>query len=245
MEVFWKTIAGYNASTWTWQVALILAGMILTAALIMRPTAWMKILMKAYLILLYLWIAVVYYFIYCSERKFSNVLMVFWLLMAAIWAVDLARSYTTFERSRRYDWFAYLMLVMPFLYPAVSLLRGLSFPSMTTPVMPGSVAVFSIGLMLLFDRKVNMYLVLFLLHWSVMAMLKTRAFGIPEDFLLASVSAPALYLFFRGYYSENLHQKTKPESGYILLLLLLTCAMIAVSLTLTAVFPGAVQHLNF
>ena len=39
---------------------------------------------------------------------------------------------------------------------------SLSFPEMTSPVMPCSVVVFTIGLLLLFAQKVNMFLVLFL-----------------------------------------------------------------------------------
>ena len=79
---------------------------------------------------------------------------------------------------------------MPFIYPLVSFARGLSFPEMTSPVMPCSVVVFTIGLLLLFAHKVNMFLVLFLCHWSLIGLSKTYFFQIPEDFLLASATIP-------------------------------------------------------
>ena len=82
----------------------------------------------------------------------------FWGVMAIIWIWDAITGYTTFERTHKYDILSYVLLAMPFIYPLVSLARGLSFPEMTSPVMPCSVVVFTIGLLLLFAHKVNMFL---------------------------------------------------------------------------------------
>jgi hypothetical protein len=183
MEIFWKTIAEYNYSTWIYQLVLILIGLVLTTMLIHKPKEWLKMTLKIYLIVLYLWIAVVYYHIYCSERKFNNVLTLFWGIMAIIWIWDAIKGHTTFNRKYKYDFLAYLLLAMPFLYPVFSVARGLTFPAITSPIMPCSVAVFSIGLLLLFSEKINMFIVLFLCHWSMIAISKTYYFNIPEDFL--------------------------------------------------------------
>lgn len=189
--------------------------------------------MKIYLIVLYLWIAVVYYHIYCSERKFNNVLTLFWGIMAIIWIWDAIKGHTTFNRKYKYDFLAYLLLAMPFLYPVFSVARGLTFPAITSPIMPCSVAVFSIGLLLLFSEKINMFIVLFLCHWSMIAISKTYYFNIPEDFLLASASVPALYLFFKEYFANNLHKDTKPKAKYINILLIFICIGIGALLAVT------------
>ena len=123
--------------------------------------------MKFYMIGLYTWISLVYYYIYCEERSYNGVMAMFWGVMAIIWIWDAITGYTTFERTHKYDLLSYVLLAMPFIYPLVSLARGLSFPEMTSPVMPCSVVVFTIGLLLLFAQKVNMFLVLFLCHWSL------------------------------------------------------------------------------
>lgn len=128
---------------------------------------------------------------------------------------------------------SYVLLAMPFIYPMVSLARGLSFPEMTSPVMPCSVVVFTIGLLLLFAHKVNMFLVLFLCHWSLIGLSKTYFFQIPEDFLLASATIPGLYLFFREYFLNNLHADTKPKAKYINWLLITVCIGLAILLTTT------------
>lgn len=233
MEIFWKTIAQYNTSTWLFQILLTLTGIALTILLVRRPSPKTKMAMKLFLIILHVWVAVVYYYIYCAERNYSNILTLFWGIMAIIWIWDLATGYTPFIRRHKYDFLAYLLLSMPFIYPAFSLLRGLSFPEITSPVMPCSVAVFTIGLLLLFSQKVNMLTVLFLSHWAIIGISKTYFFNIPEDFLLAGASIPALYLFFREYYARDLHRDQKPEARYMNTILILLCIIIGIGLTTT------------
>jgi hypothetical protein len=124
-------------------------------------------------------------------------------------------------------------MVMPFVYPIISLLRGLNYPMMTLPVMPSAVATFTIGLLLLHSKKVNIFMVLLLCHWSLIGLTKTYFFHIPEDFLLASASIPALYLFFREYYFANIKTITKPDVKYINWLLILICGGLGITLFVT------------
>ena len=233
MEIFWKTIGLYNAATWEWQLGIILIGIILTVLLTRNPQPWVKNGMKIYLIAVYLWISVIYYYIYCAERSYNEVMALFWAIMAILWGWDALSGYTTFERTRKYDWLAYFLFAMPFIYPLISMARGLTFPEMTSPVMPCSVVVFTIGLLLFFSKNINMFIVLFLTHWSLIGLSKTYYFNIPEDFLLASASVPALYLFFKVYFANNLHTGSKPNAKYVNLLLILVCVAIGILLTTT------------
>lgn len=233
MEIFWKTIALYNSATWAGQLIIVVIGILLTLLLVNKPRPWVKLSMKLYLVFLYLWISVVYYFIYCEERGYNGVMSMFWGMMALIWVWDTVTGYTTFERTRKYDVLSCVLLAMPFVYPLLSIARGLTFPGITSPVMPCSVVVFTIGLLLFFSRKVNMFLVLFLCHWSLIGLSKTYFFHIPEDFLLASAAIPGLYLFFREYFLNNLHADTKPKTKYINWLLVAVCVGVAVLLTTT------------
>lgn len=233
MDIFWSTIAGYNSSTWLFQLIIVVIGFFLTGLLLKKPEPWAKLAMKFYLIFLYLWIAVVYYYIYCAERSYNGTMALFWGVMAAIWICDTVTGYTTLERSRKYDTLAYILLAMPFVYPLLSLVRGLTFPGITSPVMPCSVVVYTIGLLLLFARKVNIFLVLFLCHWSLIGLSKTYFFHIPEDFLLASASVPALYLFFKEYFLNKLHTDTTRRVKLINLLLVSVCIALGIILTVT------------
>ena len=121
---------------------------------------------------------------------------------------------------------------MPFLYPLLSWARGMEFPMMTTTVMPCSVAVFTIGLLLAFSRKVNLLVILFLCHWALIAFSKVYVYKIPEDLLLASATVPAIYLFFKNYVAQNLHKETKLSARLMNWFLIVICIIIGVLLSM-------------
>lgn len=233
MNIFWETIAQYNAGTWIYQLIITLVGLWLTYSLFHHPTPAKKKGMKLYLIFINAWVAVVYYHIYCDPRSYSNALALFWGIMCVFWIYDLIVDYTPFELNHKHKKLAVLLCFLPLAYPLFSVARGMDFPMMTSPVMPCSVAVFTIGLLLAFSQRVNLFLILFLCHWALIGFTKTYFFQIPEDFLLASATIPGLYLFFREYFLNNLHADTKPKAKYINWLLITVCVGLAVLLTTT------------
>ena len=207
MELFWQTIADYNTMTWPVQALIVLAAVVLTARLYLHPTHRVKTAMKCFLAFLNAWIAVAYYLVSCD---------------------DAVVGYTTFERTYKHDKFAFALYLMPFLYPLISHLRGLDFPMTTSPVMPCTAAIFTIGLMLSFSKRINLFVVLFLCHWSLIGFSKVYFFGIPEDLLLASALVPALYLFFKEYIDVNFRRNAKPDLRVMNMLLLAMCSGLGV-----------------
>lgn len=230
MEIFWQTIARYNAATWAVQIAIVAVCAILTVLLYRRPSRRVKMAMKLFMVFLNAWIAVAYYLVYGGERSHYDVLALFWGVMAAVWLYDAVSGYTTFERTYRHDRFAWLLYAMPFVYPLLSLARGMSFPAMTSPVMPCSVAIFTIGLLLSFSRRVNLFIILFLCHWALIGFSKVYFFRIPEDLLLGATTVPALYLFFKEYIGVNMRRRNKPDLRVINMLLMVMCAAVGVML---------------
>ena len=241
MKIFWDTIADYNQTTWVAQLFIILIGMLLTGMLYRSNKTWIKTAMKGYLAFTYLWIAFVYYLYFGEARSYHLVMTIFWSLMALVWIWDAAKEYTTFERDRQLDWLAWILLVMPFIYPAVSLARGMEFPQITSPLMPCSVTIFTIGLLLLFSKKINLFIVLCLTHWSIIGVAKTYSYNIPADSLLAVSAVSALYIFFLEYFRHTLQQPSKPDAKYIRALLILLFTIMGISLTGTFVW-GVVNH---
>ena len=218
----------YNTMTWPVQALIVLAAVVLTARLYLRPTHRVKTAMKCFLAFLNAWIAVAYYLVSCDARAYSGVMAFFWGVMAAVWIYDAVVGYTTFERTYKHDKFAFALYLMPFLYPLISHLRGLDFPMTTSPVMPCTVAIFTIGLMLSFSKRINLFVVLFLCHWSLIGFSKVYFFGIPEDLLLASALVPALYLFFKEYIDVNFRRNAKPDLRVMNMLLLAMCSGLGV-----------------
>lgn len=233
METFWNTIAEYNRGTWIAQCIITLTGIVLTILLYRHPTMGVKRTMKAYMVFVNGWIAAVYYMIYGGIRSYHYILAIFWGILALIWLWDLWTNYTTFERNRRYSYLVAVLYAMPFLYPLLSWVRGMEFPMMTTTVMPCSVAVFTIGLLLGFSRKVNLLIILFICHWALISFSKIYVYHIPEDVLLAASTVPAIYLFFKNYFDQNLHKETKPSARFMNGLLITICVIIGIALSLT------------
>lgn len=233
MEIFWNTIAAYNAATWPAQIGFTLVAAMLLVLLYLRPTPAVRIAMKLFMAFLNFWIAGVYYMIYCRPREYHGMLALFWAIMGGIWIYELLVKHASLERTGQHNAFAVLLLVMPLIYPLCSLALGHEFPIMTSPVMPCSVAVFTIGLMLAFTHRINIFLVLFLCHWALIGLAKVYFFGIPEDFLLAASTVPALYLFFREYIAKNRELRTKPDARMLNGLLILLCIVIGLFFTAT------------
>ena len=227
MNIFWETIAQYNAGTWIYQLIITLVGLWLTYSLFNHPTPAKKKGMKLYLIFINAWVAVVYYHIYCDPRSYSNALALFWGIMCFFWIYDLIVDYTPFELNHKHKKLAVLLCFLPLAYPLFSVARGMDFPMMTSPVMPCSVAVFTIGLLLAFSQRVNLFLILFLCHWALIGFTKTYFFQIPEDFLLASSAVPGLYLFFKEYIAANLHTATHLKARLVNITLLVVCGAIS------------------
>lgn len=227
MNIFWETIAQYNAGTWIYQLIITLVGLWLTYSLFHHPTLAKKKGMKLYLIFINAWVAVVYYHIYCDPRSYSNALALFWGIMCFFWIYDLIVDYTPFELNHKHKKLAVLLCFLPLAYPLFSVARGMDFPMMTSPVMPCSVAVFTIGLLLAFSQRVNLFLILFLCHWALIGFTKTYFFQIPEDFLLASSAVPGLYLFFKEYIAANLHTATHLKARLVNITLLVVCGAIS------------------
>ena len=227
MNIFWETIAQYNAGTWIYQLIITLVGLWLTYSLFHHPTPAKKKGMKLYLIFINAWVAVVYYHIYCDPRSYSNALALFWGIMCFFWIYDLIVDYTPFELNHKHKKLAVLLWFLPLAYPLFSVARGMDFPMMTSPVMPCSVAVFTIGLLLAFSQRVNLFLILFLCHWALIGFTKTYFFQIPEDFLLASSAVPGLYLFFKEYIAANLHTATHLKARLVNITLLVVCGAIS------------------
>ena len=227
MNIFWETIAQYNAGTWIYQLIITLVGLWLTYSLFHHPTPAKKKGMKLYLIFINAWVAVVYYHIYCDPRSYSNALALFWGIMCFFWIYDLIVDYTPFELNHKHKKLAVLLCFLPLAYPLFSVARGMDFPMMTSPVMPCSVAVFTIGLLLAFSQRVNLFLILFLCHWALIGFTKTYFFQIPEDFLLASSAVPGLNLFFKEYIAANLHTATHLKARLVNITLLVVCGAIS------------------
>lgn len=219
MEVFWNSIAEYNAATWPFQIAFVAIAAVLALLLYFRPMTWVKIATKIFMVIESLWIAFVYYMKFAGVRDYSNVMTIFWCLVAAAWIYDLVTHFSSFQKSGRYQWLGIIMLVLSLAYPVISMARGLSFPEITTPMIPSAVALYMLGMLMTFNRRINFFAFIFIVHWAIIAISKIVFLGIPEDMLLAASCIPAIYIFFKDAIDAD-GAKHKPSPAAVKLLVL-------------------------
>ena len=226
-EIFWNSIADYNAATWPWQIALMSIAAVLTLILRFRPAPWAKTAMKIYMVAVSLWIAFVYYMKFCGIREHSNVMTIFWCMVAAAWVYDLATHFSSFQKSGKDRPWGVLMILLPLVYPLISLFRGMTFPQMTTPMLPSAVALYMLGMLMAFNRKINFFAFIFIVHWAVIAISKIVLFNIPEDILLAAACLPAMFIFFKEAVDSSAEEVgSKPSKPAVKALILAVTVLI-------------------
>lgn len=234
MEVFWKSIAAYNEATWIWQLCFIAAAAVLTCLLWFRPGKRIVLAVKALMVAESLWIAFVYYLDFCSTRDYSGVLTIFWCMVAAAWVYDMVTKFSTFEKSGKYRWWGLVMLLLPLLYPVISLLRGMTFPEMATPMLPSGVALYMLGMLMTFNSKINFFAFIFILHWAIISISKIVIFNIPEDALLAIACLPAMYIFLSDAVDRT-PSPSKPSAKAVKILVFTITVLIGATMVIAYV----------
>ena len=234
MEVFWKSIAAYNEATWIWQLCFIIAAAVLTCFLWFRPGKRIVLAVKALMVAESLWIAFVYYLDFCSTRDYSGVLTIFWCMVAAAWVYDMVTKFSTFEKSGKYRWWGLVMLLLPLLYPVISLLRGMTFPEMATPMLPSGVALYMLGMLMTFNSKINFFAFIFILHWAIISISKIVIFNIPEDALLAIACLPAMYIFLSDAVDRT-PSPSKPSAKAVKILVFTITVLIGATMVIAYV----------
>lgn len=223
MNIFWKTIAEYNQNTWYLQIVICAVGALLLGLVYARPQRRYYAAMRLYMAFVCFWIAGVYYGLYCWMRGYSAGMSVFWGIMGVLWICGSSEICAPLSRFGK---FSAILLAAPLIYPILSLCCGRSYPQITSPIMPCSVAVFSIGLIASFEKKVNLVLAMMLLHWAMLSVPKVRLYGIVEDLFLTFCTFPILYIFLKNYVCEVLSAPTKPSAGAMKVCLFVLCCAI-------------------
>ena len=124
------------------------------------------------------------------------------------------------------------MLLLPLVYPLLSVARGLTFPEITTPMLPSGVALYMLGVLMAFNRKINFFAFIFVVHWALIAISKIVLFSIPEDILLAAACLPAMAIFFRQAAEKADPEGHKPSRLMMNILIFMVVLLIAVCMVI-------------
>ncbi|MDE6269851.1 MAG: hypothetical protein K2M12_03220, partial [Muribaculaceae bacterium] len=102
METFWETIGNYNRATWIWQLIIILAGAVIVVRSKLKPTVKNKLLLDGYMGFISLWVALVYYGIFCQDREYHVMFAIFWGMLALLWLLDFKADKIAIRRMKEH-----------------------------------------------------------------------------------------------------------------------------------------------
>lgn len=183
-ELFWRTISEYNQATWIAQVAINGIGLVLTVLLYVKPNRGTKIAFKLFLTFCFGWIAIVFFLLHGSVELNKYVTATLFGLMSILFIVDVFINKTEFIRNTKYSKWAYLLYILFFTYPFLSLALGKHFPAITTWLMPCPLTVFAIAVMISFFPRIDYKIFVLLILWALGGLPKIFMFKVPEDVIL-------------------------------------------------------------
>ena len=111
-----------------------------------------------------------------------------------------------------HDGYSFTGLVFIFysllVYPVIGTLAGHSYPYLPIFGAPCPTTIFTIGVLLLADRKVPLCLVAIPLIWSCIGVFAALSFGIVEDYglILAGVGGTVLIIWKTGYMEAGMRK---------------------------------------
>ena len=187
-SAFWKVIGEYNGATIIPQLGLtaLLAASAIFSSLKHRPA-----ILKIYLSIANLFIAIVFFGMFGTEpiQKY----FAFPLYMA----VGLLFMYEAIANRKdamgKLNITQIALLVLFSIYPAVSYLLGHRFPELVTHIMPCPIVALSLAIYSAFHKK-NMVLYALLIVWGLTGV-KSIVFSAYEDLILLAAGVYGLFDF--------------------------------------------------
>lgn len=211
-SIFWETIAEYNTGTIWIQAAIASVAILLVVLESVSPSRRKAALLKAFMGAVNFWIGIAYYMVFGSGRDYNLLMALLWIILGGMWLFD-ARKGTEIHpeggKSRRI--LSCIIMLLPAAYPVTSILIGREWPMITTSVMPCSVAVFNVGVMLMFYSRVNIVMAMMLCHWSLAGLAKVYSYGLLEDYILGVGILPAAILLLKKYIAGLSGKPAKPS----------------------------------
>ena len=99
-------------------------------------------------------------------------------------------------------------------------------------MLPSGVALYMLGVLMAFNRKINFFAFIFVVHWALIAISKIVLFSIPEDILLAAACLPAMAIFFRQAAEKADPEGRKPSRLMMNILIFMVVLLIAVCMVI-------------
>ncbi len=200
-EVFFAQFEDYNLAIWPAQIIAYALGL-LALALAFRPTDSSGRIIGAILASLWLWNGVVYHWLTFATINFAAPLFAALFLVEALllaWRLVIRGGVAfSFRNDGAGRAGAALMVLAIVIYPLFGALAGHGWPQAAMfGVAPGPTVIFTLGMLLLAEKRVPYGLIVIPLLWSLIGASAVWLLDAPEDVTLLLAGALALVLIAR------------------------------------------------
>jgi len=211
-EQFFEVFENYNKSVYPIQILFYLLGLAVIYFVI-RNSASRNKFINIVLAFLWIWMGVVYHFTFFSP--INNAAFLFGLFFIVQGALFLILGGLQNKLSYRFKNNLYgrtglsFVLFALMLYPLVGYLNGHIYPYSPTFGLPCPTTIFTLGILIMSDKKVPIILLVIPVLWSLIGFTAAIKFGVIEDagLLIAGIVAFILIIKKRKYITQPVVSK--------------------------------------
>lgn len=213
-DQFLQVFKDYNLAIWPMQIVFYVLSFVMIF-LAVQKSKKLDTLINVLLAFFWFWMGFIYHFGFFSSINnaawvfgFFNIVQGFIFLYSGILKSKLKYSYHP-----DLNGIAGLLIMMYALvvYPVIGYFSGHAFPYSPTFGLPCPTTIFTLGMLLLVERRISLWVLVIPLVWSIVGTSAALNFGIKEDagLLISGVTAFTLIIYRNRklYLSGNKKQK--------------------------------------
>lgn len=184
-EQFFNVMKNYNIDVWPMQVLLNIFALT-TVLFAMKKIKLSDKIISFILSFFWLWMGLVYHVIYfTSINKAAYVFGIFFIIQGILFFVfGVLKNDLSFQLKSDLNGIAGAILILYALliYPVLGAIFGHTYPSNPTFGLPCPTTIFTFGILLCAIKKIQIYILIIPLLWSLMGFSAALNMGVKEDF---------------------------------------------------------------
>jgi len=215
-ELWWANMGQYNLATFPIQIVVMVAGMVLSASLVISSGKIVNKTIKIFFSLSFIFIGITFFIVLGNFELPQKIAQggVF-ILMGLLFFIDIFKGNIHFEvpkenKTKRMIFFISLLTI--FCYPLFGMLSGRVFPHIILfGLLPCSTTAFALTMLSIAKIRKNKLLYILLLIWAVPfpPIIQVPQYGVYEDLIMFFIGIYGLYIFIQNWRNERSTGKNK------------------------------------
>lgn len=199
-EQFLEVFRNYNLAVFPMQIIFYLMALWIIY-LIVKPNSKSDKIICSLVSFFWLWMGIVYHIIFFTTiNKLAYVFGGFFIVQGILFLIlGVVQDKFSFEfKKNKYGIIGLFFIAFSLIiYPILGLIFGHSYPNSPTFGLPCPTTIFTFGVLLLYQKKCPISILIIPFIWSIIGLMAVFQFGILEDFslIVASLTTVSLLLY--------------------------------------------------